>query len=155
MRSVEGKVWYLIGQGTEKCKRQASISRGNPTKSNEPKSARYEREFPSKGCHSVISGRVCVISFQVWYFQTSRTWYRLCDRLRSTQLAVMIVNEVCTTMWHKDSLHHSLQPAWLSFPQGFSTWVGASYLLGCFTSMGLRRKIFCSLHFFPLVPKTY
>lgn len=148
------RAMFDAAHSAEKSKLQAPVFRGDPTKFNDPKSARCEN-FLTWVATPFYQAGICVLSFHVWYFQTSWTWYGLCDRLRSTQLAAVIVNEVCTAMWHQDSLHHSLQPAWLPFPQGFSTWVRANYLLGCFISMGLRRKIFCSLPFLSLLPKTH
>lgn len=148
-----GGTWRTMSEtslptGQRRASSRHQFSEGTPLNSMSLSQLDTRENFPTRTATPLHQAGVCVISFQVWCFQTSWTWYRPWDKLRPTQLAAMTVNEVCAVMRHKDSLHHSLQPGELSFPQGFSTWAWASYLFRCFSSMRLRRKIFCCLHFF-------
>ena len=91
---------------------------------------------------------ICVISFHVWCFQMSWTWYRLWGKLRSTHLVATTVNEMGAVMWHRDTPITLILTLAVS-PRRLFNLCWASYLFGCCFSMRLRkRKLFCSLHFF-------
>lgn len=155
MRCLEGNVWYLTVCSTEKNKPQAPVIRGDPTKFNEHKTARYER----------ISWRelYCPLYYIRHWFVWSPsklTFPDILNFIQAVRQAEIHPTWCHESSWsvgpkrHKGSLQCSPSSGWLSCLEGFSTCVQVNFFLCHFISMRLKSKVFFSLHFFPLVPRT-